>query len=140
VSQELTTPDLEETYRRFSAAVVRRDFDGAIAAFRSDAVWDGSATGVGVFEGRQAIRGFIADWYCAYQTFEQAIEEFGDLGDDVTLVVTLHRAQLPGSGGFVEGRYARVLTWTDGLIQRVTVYADVDEARAAAEQLAQERG
>ena len=138
--EESTTPDPEERWQRFAYAINARDFDGAAAAYRPDAVWDGSATGVGVFEGREAIRSFIEDWYGAYQDFEQVIEEFRDLGDDVALVVTLHRAHLPGSGGSVEGRYARVLIWTDGLIQRVTVYTDIDEGRAAAERLAQERG
>jgi hypothetical protein len=31
------------------------------------------------------------------------------------------------------------MTWVDGKIARVTVYPDLDEARAAAEQLAKER-
>jgi hypothetical protein len=30
--------------------------------------------------------------------------------------------------------------WADGLIERVTTFLDIDEARAAAERLAQERG
>jgi hypothetical protein len=30
--------------------------------------------------------------------------------------------------------------WEDGLIVRVTNYTDIDEARAAAERLAEERG
>jgi hypothetical protein len=33
-----------------------------------------------------------------------------------------------------------VLIWSDGLILRVTTFTDIDEARAAAERLAQERG
>ncbi|HXW58406.1 MAG TPA: hypothetical protein VEJ23_02895 [Solirubrobacteraceae bacterium] len=33
-----------------------------------------------------------------------------------------------------------VWTWRDGLIVRTTNYADLDEARAAAERLAKERG
>jgi hypothetical protein len=41
---------------------------------------------------------------------------------------------------FVELRYAVVATWVDGLIQRITSYADIDQARADAERLAQERG
>jgi hypothetical protein len=31
------------------------------------------------------------------------------------------------------------MTWRHGLIERLTTYADIDEARAAAERLAQER-
>jgi hypothetical protein len=31
-------------------------------------------------------------------------------------------------------------TWTDTVIERLTSYRDIDEARAAAERLAEERG
>jgi hypothetical protein len=47
-----------------------------------------------------------------------------------------------GSSGEVTIRYGSVITWDDGLVVRVANYpeADIDEARAAAERLAQERG
>ena len=50
------------------------------------------------------------------------------------------RGRPAGSSGFVEFRYASVSTWTDGIIERVTTYTDIDEARAAAKRLAEERG
>jgi hypothetical protein len=37
-------------------------------------------------------------------------------------------------------RFAAVTTWVDGLIERNTNYTDIDEARAGAERLAEERG
>jgi len=37
-------------------------------------------------------------------------------------------------------RYAAVGVWREGLIERVTSYRDIDEARAAAERLAESRG
>jgi hypothetical protein len=37
-------------------------------------------------------------------------------------------------------RYAQVNDRRDGLIARETLYTDIDEARAAAERLAEERG
>jgi hypothetical protein len=38
------------------------------------------------------------------------------------------------------GRFeGRVFLWVDGLIERVTAYLDIEEARAAAERLAEER-
>ena len=97
-------------------------------------------TGVGVFEGREAIRGLFEDWLGAYEDLEQVIEEFRDLGSGMTLVVLLQRARLNGSTAWVELRYAMVLIWSDGLILRVTTYLDIDEARAAAERLDAERG
>jgi hypothetical protein len=41
---------------------------------------------------------------------------------------------------FVERRVAAVAVWADGLIERLTTYTDIDEARAAAERLAEEPG
>jgi hypothetical protein len=40
----------------------------------------------------------------------------------------------------VSGIYGYVVTWIDGKISRFTVYPDIDEARAAAERLAESRG
>ena len=43
------------------------------------------------------------------------------------------------ASGEVRLRYAAVGVWADGLVVRVTNYTDVDEARAAAERLAESR-
>jgi hypothetical protein len=37
-------------------------------------------------------------------------------------------------------RFAGVGEWADGLMQRGTNYLDIDQARAAADRLAEERG
>jgi ketosteroid isomerase-like protein len=137
---EETTPDLVTTLRRSIAAIGRRDFDEAFSAYGPDAVWDASTTGLGIFEGRQAIRRFFEDWWGSYEDYEQSIEELRDLGDGVTFGVVLQRARLSGSSGLVELRYAGVVVWSEGLIQRVTIYTDIDEGRAAAERLVEERG
>jgi hypothetical protein len=39
-----------------------------------------------------------------------------------------------------EERFALVFTWTDGLVEKETNFTDIDEGRAAAERLAEERG
>jgi hypothetical protein len=46
---------------------------------------------------------------------------------------------LAGSTGVVTERAAHIYEWVDGVIARVIVRWDIDEARAAAERLAQER-
>jgi ketosteroid isomerase-like protein len=138
--EESTTRDLEEALRRSMGAVNRRDFDAAMILYAPNAVWDASPMGLDVFQGREAIRGFFDDWWGSYEDFEQELEEFRGLGNGVSLVVSRQRARLPGSSVFVELRYAAVVTWIDGLVERVTVYADIDEARAAAKRLALERG
>jgi hypothetical protein len=43
------------------------------------------------------------------------------------------------AGGFVELRYAAMGTLVNGLVERIKVYTEIDQARPAAERLAQER-
>jgi len=140
--EEPTTPDLEEAVRRAAAAFVRRDFEPMLALYSPDVVFDGSAVGGEVFEGREAVRGFLEDWADAFEPNEHGweYEDFRELGKGVTFDVILQRARPTGSSGFVEFRYASVITWTDSRIERITFYTNTDEARAAAERLAQERG
>jgi hypothetical protein len=93
-----------------------------------------------VFDRRAAIRSFLEDWFGAYDEIETEVEERRDLGRGLAFVVYVQRARLRGSTRWVHARVAFVNAWVDGLIQRSTVYEDIDEARAAAERLAQERG
>ena len=60
----------------------------------------------------------------------------------MSFAVLLHGGRPGDSDGFVYVRHSYTMTWRDGLIQRITDYpeSDIDEARAAAERLAQERG
>ena len=55
----------------------------------------------------------------------------------MTLTVALQRGRLHGSSATIVLRYAAVARWANGLIQRQATYTDIDEARAAAERLAQ---
>jgi ketosteroid isomerase-like protein len=140
MSEESTTPDLEEAVRRSVDAFQRHDFDCTISIWAPDGIWDASVLGVGVFEGREAIRGFFEDWLRAYEEYEQVVEEFRDLGNGVTMTVLFQKGRPVGSAGYVQLQYASVGTWTDGLVERATIYTDIDQARTAAERLADERG
>jgi ketosteroid isomerase-like protein len=140
MTEESTTPDMLATTRQSNEAISRRDFGAVVAIFWPDAALDTSPVGMGVFEGREAIRGFYEDWFGSYEDFEQVIEEAQDLGGDVGLALYLQRGRPAGSSGFVELRYAGVGIWRDGLVERLTLYTDIDEARVAAERLAEERG
>ena len=135
-----TTPDLEEAVRRSVAAFQRHDFDRSLSVWAPDAIYDASLLGVGVFEGHEAIRGFYEDWLRAFEDYEQVVEELRDLGNGVTINVLLQKGRPVRSAGYVQLQYAIVGTSRDGLLQRVTIYTDIYEARAAAERLAQERG
>jgi ketosteroid isomerase-like protein len=141
VSQESTTPDLEELTRQGIDAFSRRDFDAVLARYMPNAVWVTASLGMaGAFEGREAIRGTLEATVAPNDDYEIVLEEFRHLGKGVTLHVDLVRGRPTGSSVFVEQRAAMVVVWTDGLRERVTFYTDLDEARAAAERLAQERG
>ena len=138
MSQESPTPDPVERVRRLDQAANRRDFDAAVSFYAPDAVWEGRASGM-TFEGRTAIRGFFEDMSVAYEEFEWQPEEILDLGNGVTVDVACASGRPVGSTGQVEFRLAIVAVWEEGLIVRATGYGDIDEARAAAERLAEER-
>jgi ketosteroid isomerase-like protein len=137
--EESTTPDLVELARRYFAALNRRDLDAMVSFFAPHAVWETVGLGT-TFEGVAAIRGFWQDWYASYEELWLEQEEVLDLGNGVVFGVVGQKARLVGSSGDVRHRHAVVALWVEGLIERVTNYPDIDQARAAAERLAEERG
>jgi ketosteroid isomerase-like protein len=137
--EESTTPDLVELSRRLIEAGNRRDLDAKLSFFAPDAVWESVAFGT-TFEGVAAIRGFWQDWFASYEELWIEQEDVLDLGSGVIFAVLIQKARLVGSSGEVRHRNAVVGEWVDGLTVRVTLYSDIDEARAAAERLAAERG
>jgi ketosteroid isomerase-like protein len=140
VSQEPTTPDLAEIARRGLDAVNRRDFDALMSYAAPDLVWDSSPNGLGVFEGQATIRIVITGYWDTFEDLRCELEDFLDLGNGVTFAVLRQHARPIGSTASVQAREAIVTEWVEGRATRVTVYLDIDQARAAAERLAQERG
>jgi ketosteroid isomerase-like protein len=138
VSEKSTTPDPVELGQRLTDAINAQEIDGVTSFYAQDAVFDQFT--FGVFEGRAAIRSFIEDWFGAYDEIETEAEERRDLGHGLAFVVYVQRGRLRRSTRSVHARVAFVNAWVDGLIQRTTVYEDIDEARASAERLAEERG
>jgi ketosteroid isomerase-like protein len=132
------TPDPVELGQRLTDAINAREIDAVISLYALDAVFDQFT--FGVFEGRAAIRSFIEDWFGAYDEIETEAEERRDLGHGLAFVGYVQRGRLRGSTRWVHARVAFVNAWVDGLIQRTTVYENLDEARAAAKRLAEERG
>jgi ketosteroid isomerase-like protein len=131
---------LLEALQRQRDALSRRDLDRVSATYTPDAVIDASPLGAVVFEGRDAIRGFWEDWLGPYEEYELEGEDFRGFGNGVTFGVVVSRGRPTGGSSWVETRFASVVTWVDGLIERTAFYRDIDEARAAAERLAEERG
>jgi ketosteroid isomerase-like protein len=127
-----------ERVRRQCEAGNRRDIDAVMSSFAVDAVFEGRALGE-TFEGQAAIRSFIEGWFGMYEELEFKLEEVHDLGNGVVLAVVLQEARLAGIAGQVQQREGWVYVWVGGLIASLTA-SDIDEARAAAEHLAEERG
>jgi ketosteroid isomerase-like protein len=134
--EESTTRDLVERVRGLVGAVDRCDVDTFVSFHASDAVLEAA---VGRFEGVAAIRGFIEDWLGNYEEFSATLEEGRDLGNGVTFSVIRQQGRLVGSSGHVQLSHAMVNVWVDGVIARAMTGPDIDEARAVAERLAEER-
>ena len=138
MSQESTTPDLVERWRQMEDAFLRRDFDALMSFYAPDAKWD-APPGIGSFEGAAAIRSFLEEWLGAYEEYEHKQTEAQDLGNGVVFVTLRLDGRPVGSRGRLQERYAFTVVWAAGMIVRVMVSRDIDEARAAAERLAESR-
>jgi ketosteroid isomerase-like protein len=136
VTEESTTPDLVELVREQVEALDRGDLDEAMSSVTEDAVLDGRAD---FFEGRAAIRGFLDDWFRAYEELDFELEEVSHLGGGVVFAVVIQDGRLVGADGRLRQREGWVYLCVGGSIARLTT-SDVDEARVASERLAQERG
>ena len=136
--EESTTPDFAQRMERSVEAFHAGDFDLAVSFYAPDALFYPRA--VGVLEGREAIRSFFEDWHGTYEDFTFELEEFRDLGNGVALGVVTQGGRLADTAARVYDRFALVFTGADGMIETETNFSDIDEARAAAEKLAQERG
>ena len=136
MSQESTTPDLVELVRKQLEALDRRDVDGVMNNVAEDGVLEGRVEEV---EGRAAIRRFLVeDWFRAYEELNYELEEVSDLGGGVVFAVVIQDGRLVSGDGRLRQREGWVYLWAGGSIARLTT-SEVDQARAAAERLAQER-
>jgi ketosteroid isomerase-like protein len=135
MSEESTTPDLVELVRKQVEALNRGDLNGVMSSVAEDGVLDGRAD---LVEGRAAIRDFLGEWVRAYEELDYELEEVSHLGGGVVFAVMIQDGRLVGSAGRVRQREGWVYLWEGGSIARLTT-SEVDQARASAERLAQER-
>jgi ketosteroid isomerase-like protein len=139
MSQESTTPYLVGLMRQALAAANRHDLDATMRFYAPHAVLDMSDLGIGTFEGVAAIRGFTEDWWGTWGDHLVETDEIAELGHGVVFMGAREDGRLVGSDGHIEQRRGWVFVWVEGMIERFTVYLDVDEGRVAAERLAEER-
>ncbi len=107
-----------------------------MSSVAEDAVLDGRAD---LVEGRAAIRDFLDEWFAAYEGLDYELEEVGHLGGGVVFAVVIQDGRLVGSDGHIRQREGWVYLFAGGSITRLTT-SEVDDARAAAKRLAEERG
>ena len=139
MSQESTTRDLVELTRQAFDAGSRHDIDAIMGFHVPGAIWDLSDLGLGTFDGSAAIRGFVEDWFATWQDLVLEAEEIVDLGQGVVFAPVREEGRPTASGGHVEQQRGWVTLWVEGNITRIVIYLEIDEARAAAERLAEER-
>ena len=141
VSEESATPHLPELARKMFDAASRRDLDALMSSFGPDAVVDLTSDGIGTFEGSPGVRAFAEAWQATFEDWRIA-EEILDLGGGVTFARAIQRGRPVGIAGEVQQRNAWVFEWEKDLVVRATGYhaSAIEEARAAAERLAEERG
>ena len=102
--EESATPDLRLLVQRVSG-LKRSEVEDLMSFFAPDSVWDISRGGLGVVEGREAIRAFFEEWWAAYEDHESEAEEIQDLGNGVAFAVFVQRGRPVGSTGW--GRVPR---------------------------------
>ena len=130
--------DLVRLARQAYDAMSRGDLDGLMSVYAADAVYDLSDVGLGIFKGEEAIRSFAENWRRSYEEYQYETEIL-DLGHGVMLSIVREEGRLVGGDGRIEERVAHLATWANGKIERLKHYTDLDQARADAERLAQER-
>ena len=132
--------DLIELTRDVFASASRKDFDAMLSLHARHAVWDLSDAGLGRFEGVEAIRSLLTDWFGAFEDYRVDLEEAVDFGDGVIFVVVNATGRPVGMDASVEQRRGWAVVWRSGKVARAASYLDLGQARAAAEWLAEERG
>jgi len=137
--EESTTPDLVELTRRAFAAAEAGDIPAILSFLGSDPVWDVTRWAFGTYEGPTAIGRFLENWIGSFAEYRREPAEILNLGNGVVYAVTVTRGRPTASSDQIELRGAAVCIWAEGVATRVTFYRDPDEARAAAERLAEER-
>jgi ketosteroid isomerase-like protein len=142
-NEPVTLDPVEQTRQQWEATS-RGEFDpqGLADGYASDAVLDTAGYGMGTFDGRDAIHGFLADWAGSFDDLTAEAEEIVGFGNAVVLTVYRQKGRPLGASDYVRVRSAMVAEFVDGKIARNTIYteAEIDQARTAAERLAHERG
>jgi ketosteroid isomerase-like protein len=82
--------------RKQVEALDRVDLDGVMNSVAEDVVLDGRVESL---EGRAAIRGFLDDWFGAYEELGFELKEVSDLGGGVVFALAIQDGRPVGGDG-----------------------------------------
>lgn len=110
-----------------------------MAFFGPESTVDMRGVGLGMYAGLPAIRQFFEWWIGSSDEIEFRLEDVQGLGDGVVFASVRQNARPTGTKEFLRLRYAAVYLWVEGVAVQVTHYRDLEQARGAAEALAESR-
>jgi ketosteroid isomerase-like protein len=138
MAEEFTTAGPVELTGQLVEAFDRGDVD-AIGSFGADdAVLQAAALGMR-FEGVKAIRAFVEDWFGSFADLAFELREVRHISNGVVLVLIDRCGRPVGTLATIQQLEAWAIEWATGHITQLASYLDINEARAAAKRLAQER-
>ena len=126
-----------EVVQRVYEAARERDTEAVLRLYDHEVDLDFSriphatVVGRGLYHGHDGLRSWYADWYEAWESFEQVYEELIDAGEHVVSIVRQH-GRGRASGAEVEiGRVAAVWTVREGRVVRMVAFPTRAEALEA---------
>src|SRR5947209_12599004 len=99
---------VQGVYEAFAAAGAE-DLDGVTANLAPSALWVMDEVGLGPFEGVDAIRAFLLEWWSLWEEHAHHVEEAVVLSEEVGYAIIREHGRMRGSGALVEARVAHVL-------------------------------
>jgi len=139
MSEESTPSDPVAVVTSMFEAADRGDWDAVLRSYAPDATLE-SEDGITDQAGASQMRGFWEEWAGMFEDWTIKVETVVDLGNGVVYAVYNSQGRPAGSTAVVTERACFILEWVNGTIARAIVGTDIDDARAAAERRAQERG
>jgi len=122
-----------EIVRRTLDAVRRRDWETGESAYSPDVEWDDRDLRPegAVHRGLEAMRAEMRPWFLTWSDYRLEIERMVDADEHVVAIVR-ETGKGRSSGVRLDQRIGMVFTLRDGLIRRVRLFRDREEALEAA--------
>ena len=120
-----------DAVRRAYEAFDRAGLEALLEYFHADTEYDATAAigpYAGMYYGRAAIRGFLADYFESWEYVRMEPEEFIEVGNDHVVVLLRLRLRGKGSGIEVDAQTVNVWTMRDGIAVRIAIHNDKAEA------------